>query len=373
MRLITALLASAFALPAAAGAAQLLPAGTFAARDGRPGPGKSWRLDDAQGARLAADINAVTSQTQIVIDYEHQTLYSQANGQPAPAAGWIESVEWRAGKGLFAKVGWTDAAKARIANGEYRYISPVIRADEDGNVVGLELAALVNHPALLGMEPALAQLAARINHHDNTESSMTLLASLIALLGLPAATTETEITTAIKAQHGELQALKSKPVLPVVPAALATALGVKPDADEPTAVAALAALKGGGDSAATRLAALTTEVATLQGTLLERDLQELLDGALKAHKITPAEVDSLKTIGKKDLAWLRTHLAAKTAIAGLNGQSKSEGHDPGTEGSDQDGADIATRATAWQAEQLKAGITVTTLQAVEHVMAKPAK
>jgi phage I-like protein len=350
MRLITALLASAFALTPTPGEAQLLPAGTFAARDGRPGPGKSWKVNDAQGARLAADINAIAEKTPIVIDYEHQTLRAESNGQPAPAAGWITRVEWRAGQGLFATVNWTDAAKARIANGEYRYISPVITADEAGNVVGMHLAALVNHPALLGMEPVVAQLAARFNTHEPTESSMALLSVLIALLGLPATTTETDITTAITAQHGELQALKAKPAVPV---ALAAALGVKADADEPTAVAALAALKGGGVSATTRLAALTTEVATLQSQLIERDLQELLDGALKASKITPAEVESLKTIGKKDLAWLRTHLAAKVAINGLAGQSG--GKPPGGSGADGATADelIVCRAMGITPEQFK--------------------
>lgn len=34
---------------AAAREVQLLPAGEFAARDGRPGPGQKWRLDDAGG------------------------------------------------------------------------------------------------------------------------------------------------------------------------------------------------------------------------------------------------------------------------------------------------------------------------------------
>lgn len=349
MRLITALLASAFALTPTAGEAQLLPAGTFAARDGRPGPGKSWKVNDAQGARLAADINAIADKTPIVIDYEHQTLRAETNGQPAPAAGWITRVEWRAGQGLFATVNWTDAAKALIASGAYRYISPVITADDAGNVVGMHLAALVNHPALLGMEPVVAQLAARFNDTPQ-ENDMALLAALIAALGLPATTTETDITTAIKAQHGELQALKAKPAVPV---ALATALGVKADADEATAVAALSALKGGGDAASTKLAALSTEVATLQSQLIERDLQELLDGALKASKITPAEVDSLKAIGKKDLTWLRTHLAAKTAIAGLNGQSG--GKEPGGAGAQGATADelVVCRAMGITPEQFK--------------------
>ena len=37
---------------------QLLPAGEFAAADGRPGPGRTWRLSDEQGRALADAIGA---------------------------------------------------------------------------------------------------------------------------------------------------------------------------------------------------------------------------------------------------------------------------------------------------------------------------
>ena len=30
----------------------------------------------------------------LVIDYEHQTLHKEANGQPAPAAGWMHGLRW---------------------------------------------------------------------------------------------------------------------------------------------------------------------------------------------------------------------------------------------------------------------------------------
>lgn len=371
MRLITALLASAFALSPTAGEAQLLPAGSFAARDGRPGLGRSWHVNDAQGRRLAADINAVAEKTPIVIDYEHQTLRAEANGQPAPAAGWITRVEWRAGQGLFAAVNWTDAAKARIASGEYRYISPVITADEAGTVVGMHLAALVNHPALLGMEPVVAQLAARFNQPEPTESSMALLAALIALLGLPATTTETDITTAIKAQHGELQALKAKPALPVP---LVTALGLQAGADEAAALSAVSELQTratvGDKSATTAMAALQTQLATLTTQINTEKVNKAVEDAIAAHKLVPAQRDWATKLGKLDMAQLSAFIASAPVLQGLSGQSNG---DPGGEGSDQDGNDIALRAKVYQAEQSKAGITVTTLQAVEHVMAKAAK
>jgi len=37
-----------------------------------------------------------------VIDYHHQTLLAEKNGQPAPAAGWFDALEWREGDGLYA-------------------------------------------------------------------------------------------------------------------------------------------------------------------------------------------------------------------------------------------------------------------------------
>ena len=53
-RLLIALLSASLSLTAAA-VVQLLPSGQFSARDGRPGPGKSWTLTDAQG-RPASEV-----------------------------------------------------------------------------------------------------------------------------------------------------------------------------------------------------------------------------------------------------------------------------------------------------------------------------
>lgn len=155
----SAIVALRSALPLGAGEpVQLLPAGEFSARDGRPGPGMKWRLSNEQGAVLAAEVSRMAAITPLVIDYEHQTLNAVANGKPAPAAGWITSASWVSDVGLFGEVEWTAAAKAAIAAAQYRFISPVIRFEADGRVSAIEMAALTNYPALLGMR-AIAPLA----------------------------------------------------------------------------------------------------------------------------------------------------------------------------------------------------------------------
>lgn len=367
MRLLSALLAASLPL-AANGWAQLLPAGEFAARDGRPGNGLTWRVSDAQGQALAARLNATAAKTPVVIDYEHHTMSATEGGHKAPAAGWIKSAEWRAGQGLFAQVEWTAAAKAHIDAGEYRYISPVLAYDaKTGQVQDVPLAALVNYPALLGMDAVLAQLATQFS---NQEPDMEL-AALIAAIGLAATATETDILSAVAALKTENTALKTEQAAlqakPVVPALLAGALGVQPNADEPTAVAALTALKGGADSDKSRLAALSGEVQVLRTQMLTRDLAELLDGAIAAHKITPAQRASLADIGQRDFAWLKSHITALQAIPGLEGQS---GNQERQEPADKtDARDLANRAIAYQQAQLKGGVEVNTAQAVAAVMA----
>jgi len=129
---------------------QLTPAGRFRAADGRPQDAGTWQIDDAIAARVVARVNARTNP--IVIDYDHQTLKTDQNGQPAPAAGWIRRVEWIPGHGLFGLVDWTDRARAAIDAGEYRFVSPVLSYDRTtGEVRDLLMAAITNVPAIDGM------------------------------------------------------------------------------------------------------------------------------------------------------------------------------------------------------------------------------
>lgn len=128
----------------------LLPVGLFRANDGRPEALPGWILT---ASNATAIIQAAAAQANdFVIDYEHQTMKTAQNGQPAPAAGWFKRLEWREAAGLFAvDVRWTARASAMIVAGEYRYISPVFNYDSTGLVTRLLSAAITNTPALDGL------------------------------------------------------------------------------------------------------------------------------------------------------------------------------------------------------------------------------
>ncbi|WP_312563054.1 phage protease [Diaphorobacter sp.] len=146
-------------------AVRILPAGVFQSKDGRPasvtqGRISHWRMDATNAAAvLAARRNGESG---FVIDYEHQTLNKATNGQPAPAAGWFQGLEWREGQGLFmAQIEWTERARAMIAGGEYRYLSPVFGFDsQTGAVTYIHSVALTNDPALIGLADLAAATAA---------------------------------------------------------------------------------------------------------------------------------------------------------------------------------------------------------------------
>jgi phage I-like protein len=311
---------------------QLLPFGEFAAVDGRPAPGKKWRLSDAQGAALAARVNARLAANRMVIDYEHQTLLAARNGQPAPAAGWVQAVEWRPGQGLFGTVEWTAAARARIDAGEYMYLSPVMGYDEETfDVVDLQMAAITNNPGLQGMQAVLTALAATAAHapsapaltHPRQEPPM-LLASLIAALGLPNDATEQTALTA-------LAALRAKPV---VPTELLAELSLPAGTAAEAALSAIRVLKSGSGSDAAAVARLTAQVEQLQREASERQLSELVDGAIAVHKFVAADREHLLTIGRASLTALTSYINGKAPIAGLAGQAKPGGAEgdnkPGT-------------------------------------------
>lgn len=147
---------------------RILPAGAFQSKDGRPsiqtnGRVGQWRLDAAAAASVIA---AMPNGSQgYVIDYEHQTLNKENNGQPAPAAGWFRGLEWREGQGLFmTQIEWSDRARAMIASREYRFLSPVFGFDgQTGTVTYIHSVALTNDPALIGLTDLAAATAAPLH------------------------------------------------------------------------------------------------------------------------------------------------------------------------------------------------------------------
>lgn len=291
---------------------QLLPAGEFRARDGRPHGVKAWRCNVAIAQALIE--RAAARQTPFVIDYEHQTLLSEKNGQPAPAAGWFKTLEWREGQGLFATdVEWTDKARAMIDSGEYRYISPVFSFNPNtGDALQILHAALTNVPALDGMAEVAAAAARFFEPDQPTEEIRMneLLKKLLAALGLQETATETEalsVVTALKSKADQVAGLEGQV------AALKTAA---PDPEKYVSVDTMKELQ--------------SNVAALTAKLNGQELDGVVADALKAGKLLPAQEAWARELGGKDLASLKTYL--ETAPAVVPTKSQTEGKVPGGDG-----------------------------------------
>ena len=302
---------------------QLTPGQDFTPSDGRAMDVPAWRMNAAIASKLIGGFN--TSQPP-VIDYEHQTLHKETNGQPAPAAGWMHGLRWIEGRGLFAEAELTKRAKAEIDAGEYRYFSPVfLYAPDSGDVLQITMGALTNNPAIHGMQAlntmqaaASAQFSATTQ--PNPEDSMTLLQQLLAKLDLPATTTEQVALTAV----GDHVAFA---------AAARTALKLKTD-DKPEAVTAACSAIGAAttpdpakyvpiDAHTT----MQTQLAALTARQLDSDIDNAIKPALADGRLNPAQEPWARELGKTNMAALSSYLSTAQPIAALSG-TQTQGKPP---------------------------------------------
>lgn len=342
-----ALLTAALSLQASADT-QLLPAGEFTGRDGRPGKGLTWKLTDEKGRALAAKLNARHAKTKFNLDYEHQSFLAEQNGQPAPASGWATKFEWRDGVGLFS-VGtqWTARAKLMIEAGEYLYISPVIVYDKKtGEVLDVFNASLVSNPDLLDMNPVAQERVARLNASFSTDpeidSMNPVLKALLKALGLADDATEAQATAALTS----LQTARSDLT------ALLKSLGVAETTDAATATTAIATLrakadKGGGEVDPTKWVSLdkfnqlNTEVAALKASGVNREVDELIAQATADGKCAGVVADVWRDVGKKDIAQLRALIDKTPANPALAGQRQTDKNKPADGGDTLSDEEIA--------------------------------
>lgn len=274
---------------------QLAPAGVFRARDGRPANLPGWKLDDTTGPAVAA--RAALRKTPPVIDYEHQTLATAANGQPAPAAGWIKDITWRSGEGLFATAEWTPRAAEMIAAKEYRFISPVFKFDPaTGDVLGIEMAAITNNPALDGMREIELRAAAKFELDSEDPDVNPILAALLTMLKLSHDATEAQATAALKALQESVAAKDTEIV------------ALKAKAPDPSKFVPIDTVQQ-----------LQAQVAALSAAESQRAVDDLVKGALEDGRLLPAMETWARDLGKSDLAALKAYVEAAQPIAALTG------------------------------------------------------
>lgn len=284
-------------------AIQLTPAGRFRAVDGRPHDAKDgWLINADIAASLIQDTSALKND--LLIDYEHQTLNKEKNGQPAPAAAWFKKMEWREGSGLWAvDVKWTSQAKEAILNGEYRYLSPVFSYEpKTGRLLNIDMAAITNSPGLDGMQSLATLTQKQFNQLSNHQSKPTKekpMKKLLKLLGLSKDATEDEAVAALTA----LQAAAATAETNI--AALTAQVEADPD---PAKFVPIEVMKD-----------LQAQVATLTAQTNEGRVEGVVDEALKNGLLTPAQKQWAINLGKSNLVSLTEYISGQAPIAAFNG------------------------------------------------------
>ena len=312
----------------------MLPAGHFSAVDGRPFdvPGGQWVINAEIASRLIQ--YAKNSANDLVVDYEHQTLNKEQNGQPAPASGWIKDMEWREGSGLWIKPQWTSRAKEFIKGEEYRFLSAVFPYDKKtGEPLYIHSAALTNRAGVDGLQDLEALSANILNQHPQETPPMNeTMRKLLAKLGIELADGE-KMTEAQEAA-----------ALSAVDAALAKADetdGLK------TQVAALSAQDNKVDPAKyvpiAAVEQLQQQVAALSARTDANELEQTISSALEDGRLLSAMEGWARDLGNKDMAALTSYLDKATPLAALTAQQ--------THGKDKPHADKKTGVAALSAQE----------------------
>jgi phage I-like protein len=370
-RSAVAVAACTFAVQAAGAGAGLMrrvqyfPAGEFRSGDVRPADVPAWRIDAASAARVIERFNARMARKPLVVDYEHQSLHKEKNGQPAPAAGWPKSLEWVEGEGLFGTVEMTARAAAAIDAKEYLYFSPVFAySPADGTVLEILMGALTNDPGIERMQPLslmAAATAAFLPSLDQPQEHPVnpLLKALLAALGMPETPTDEAATAALTAL-GPLQPLQARAS---VATAACTALQLPADASAEVITAACTSLRTGQADPARfvpveTVTQLQSQIAALTARQMAADVDALVKPALADGRLLPAMEDWARNLGKTNVAALTSYLAAAQPIAALTG-TQTQGLPPsGTAKGDAQlsAAELAVcTAMGLTPEQYKAG------------------
>ena len=287
----------------------------------------------------------------LAIDYEHGQAHKAAEGEIAPAAGWITAMEMRAGA-IWAKVDWTDRAAAMIAAREYRFTSPEFLVDKQKNVLSVAGAGLVNRPAFV--MPALARAELKENAMD--------LTAIAKALGLNEDADAATILAAIETRNTET-------------AAVLSALEVENLADAPNAITALGDEKtrvlAAKDADAAEIQTLTERLDALTQKDRDREIAAVLDQAVTERKIAPASRAQYEKMCKAEggLESFRELAATLPAIIGKQSELGDLPPETGKLPTD-DPQELAARATAYKAQQAELGRAISTYEAIEELKEK---
>jgi phage I-like protein len=274
---------------------RILPLGKVELVDQR----EPFEVDQESLRAMVADFRA--RGVDLVIDYEHQSL----QGERAPAAGWIKGLEARE-DGLWGRVDWTPQAREYLRNREYRYFSPVLKLDpQTRRPRVLMQVGLTNVPAIKCLAPLVAKWGGgagsgtieligagtsgeglKINQEKEKGE---MREKLTRLLGLPPVAAEEALWGRV------LEVFRD----------LAAVLKLPEEASVSQMQGAMEVLKAG----AQRLGELQEELEDLKARQAEETAAKVVEEALEAGKITPAQKDWAYAYCRRDLEGFSVYVA----------------------------------------------------------------
>ena len=303
------------------------------------------------------------------VDYGHKTL----TGEEMQASGWLKKWVNKGADGLWAIVQWTDAAlewmAARKTENKTCYFSPYIIFDKNTKrLLAIPNLALTDQPATIDAAAILADAGSNISpdSSDCFEARIDISAlsqnqtngahppsgaedtrkgayapkkqkeeksmkKILELLGLKPEASEDEACAA-------LSALKTKAEKPPEKDGLATAalsavykeLGLKEHEGQPEAIGTILALKARpGDETVKRIAALELEIAG-------RKKDDLVAAALSQGKITPDQKAWAEETALKDPKCFEAFLAKAPRVVPVGAALNNPGKPPAGSGADGD-------------------------------------
>lgn len=310
--------ASAGGKPVPADWIKLGPRGAFKTRDGR-----SYSFDpEALVARFAAE------GVDVPVDLDHAIVREVAG---AVAHGWVKELAARA-DGLYGRVEWLDGGKAVLAARTHRYVSPSFHHDDQGAATWVHSVSLVPAPALPGAAVASAHGAP----HPKPETSMR---------------------------------------------GIAAALNLQPDATEQACLSALSELRANSvdkkvhDETIASLSAAKTKLEAIEAAGHKKKVDDLLEGALKAKKIAPAEREAYAALCATDAGYdqVAKLIEARPAMLGASGLDNRPAPAGGLAAADPNPVALAAKARVHMAELAAKGVTISISEAVNHVEALEAR
>ena len=248
---------------------QLLPAGpAIQGADGR-----AWTLADPSTLITAFSAR----QKPLVVDWEHASEHRAPQGLDAPAAGWIDQIEARAGA-VWGHVEWTPKAAQQISDREYRFLSPVFTYEKNTHqIIELVSAGLTNQPNL--NLTALNQQENRVNED--------ILERLRYLFNLPTMATTEEIIAELDKVKASLAAAPTD--VAGNRATLIALVNKAMNQQQPDLQKFVP--RPDFDAALARATNAESKLAEIEKARLEQAIESALNTALQAGQICPATVE----------------------------------------------------------------------------------